>query len=69
MRDFVNASGFTWLNGWGVTKTLQELETEFLPTNYVVGSNGRIIWDSNQGGRLDDVLERALAAAESPKRE
>ena len=65
VRDFTRQAGIRWLSGWGVTSTIEQLGTEYLPTNYVIGSDGKVFWSSASSGRLDNAVERALVLAGS----
>ncbi len=63
IKSVLKAHQVTWLNGWGAIETVQELGTEYLPSVYVIGANGKLLWDSNRGGRIEDVLDRAVTLA------
>ncbi len=63
ITQFLKATGITWLNGWGANETLNALETEFLPSSYVIGANGQIVWDSSSRGTVEEALELALEMA------
>ena len=63
ITQFLKATGITWLNGWGATETLNALETEYLPSSYVIGANGQIVWDSSSRGTVEEALELALEMA------
>ena len=63
VRDHVQAKNVTWLIGWGALETLQDLGTEFLPSAYVIGADGKLLWDSQHAGTPEEALEQALALA------
>ena len=63
IKSVLEANQVTWLNGWGAIETVQELGTEYLPSLYVIGANGKLMWDSQRGGEIEDVLDRALTLA------
>jgi thiol-disulfide isomerase/thioredoxin len=63
IKSVLKAHQVTWLNGWGAIETVQELGTEYLPSVYVIGANGKLLWDSNRGGEIEVALDRALSLA------
>lgn len=63
ITQFLKATGITWLNGWGATETLNALDNEYLPSSYVIGANGQIVWDSSSRGTVEEALELALDMA------
>jgi thiol-disulfide isomerase/thioredoxin len=54
-----------WPIGWGADQTIRELGTEYLPSLYVIGSNGQILWTNAEDGEFSDVLEQALRSSNS----
>jgi len=70
VRDYVETNHVNWLIGWGALETLQDLGTEFIPMAYVIGADGKLLWDSQHEGTPDDALEQAiaLAAAQNSKK-
>ncbi len=63
IEGVLKANQVTWLNGWGAMETVQELGTEYLPSVYVFGANGKLLWDSSRGGEIEHALDRALTLA------
>jgi thiol-disulfide isomerase/thioredoxin len=49
-----------WPTGWGAIQTMRDLHNEFLPCIYVIGKNGQIMWTTEDGGDLPQVLEQLL---------
>ncbi len=65
IQQYVQKAKITWLIGWGAGETLANFGTQFLPSAYVIGADGTLMWDSERGGNIDDVLERAIVLAEA----
>lgn len=61
IKGFLQATGITWLNGYGASSTLSSLGAELIPTVWVIDRKGMIVWNSDAGGTLDEALEQALA--------
>ncbi|MFM9963550.1 MAG: redoxin domain-containing protein [Planctomycetaceae bacterium] len=56
-------AGARWPNGWGATQTIQDLNAVYLPSVYVIGTNGQIMWTSADRGELSEILEQLLKPA------
>ena len=63
MQQFLRKGTIPWPCGYGATKTLTDLEVESIPQVWVVGSDGKISWNFDAEGHLDDAIEEALTAA------
>ena len=60
-QAFLDAAGITWLNGYGAIDTLLAFEwTGAYPTMWVIGTDGKVIWNSDSPGTLEDGIEEAL---------
>ncbi len=70
VQQYVKKANISWLIGWGAGETLGDFGNRYLPTVYVIGADGKMFWDSDQGGSMHDTLERALelAAAHNSKK-
>lgn len=62
---FLKTAGIQWPNGWGAHQTIRDLGVEALPSMFVIGDDGQLLWASSDGGALPDILERALKRAKS----
>ena len=62
-RRFLDNVGITWLNGYGAVETLTEFEAEGIPAVWVIGTDGKVVWNSDSRGSVEDGIENALAAA------
>lgn len=65
VRKMIDTFGVTWPNGWDAIPTIQLLECEMLPTLYVFGPEGRMVWYSPYGGDVRKVLEIELQKLEA----
>lgn len=65
IRDFVQGARVKWLIGWGANETVLALGTEFLPTIYVIGADGKLLWNTSQDGTIEAALEQALVLADA----
>ena len=61
-QAFLEAAGITWLNGYGAVDTLSALECVAYPTMWVIGTDGKVVWNSDSPGALEDGIEKALSS-------
>ena len=61
IRRFLNFTGTTWLTGYGAGKTLKGFQVDYIPRVWVVGPNGKVVWNIDSDGGPDDGIEKALA--------
>ncbi len=59
-RAFVEGLNIPWPNAYGAGETVEALGVRALPTVFVVGRDGKIIWNSMMEGDVADFVEQAL---------
>lgn len=59
---FLKRAGIEWPNGIGAGPTLEALKCDAIPAVWVVGRDGRIVWNFDSDGELDAAIDRALAS-------
>jgi hypothetical protein len=64
---FVDEVGMTWPNGYGAAETIASLRVSGLPTVFVIGSDGRVLWHDEMDGVVEDALEAALWLRDHPQ--
>ncbi len=62
MKGFLEKAKVAWPCGYGANETLVALETQYIPQVWVVGADGKIRWNTDVPGSLEDAIEEALAA-------
>ena len=60
-HEFVDSLHIQWPNGYGAGETIAALGVRAIPAVFVVGKDGRIIWNSDRHGNVEDAIESALA--------
>jgi thiol-disulfide isomerase/thioredoxin len=60
IEEFVHETGMTWPNGYGAKRTLDQFGTHSYPFAWVIGPDGRVLWNSDYGAPADEALTRAL---------
>ena len=60
-RAFLENTGVTWLNGYGAVDTLIAFEFVGYPSMWVIGADGKIVWNIDSPGTLEDGIEEALS--------
>jgi thiol-disulfide isomerase/thioredoxin len=63
MKEFLAETKITWPCGYGAKDTLRALGTEFIPQVWVVGTDGKIHWNLDEGGSLEAAIEDALSSS------
>jgi thiol-disulfide isomerase/thioredoxin len=63
MKEFLSDTKITWPCGYGANDTLRALGTEFIPQVWVVGTDGKIHWNLDEGGSLEAAIEDALSSS------
>lgn len=61
---FLKETGITWPNGYGAGETLYHFETTGVPSIWVIGRDGKIVWNRDSDEELEAGIEQALAAKE-----
>lgn len=61
IRKFLDRFGITWPNGYGADHTLDELGVEGIPRVWVVGKDGKVLWEDGLDGTVEQAIEMALA--------
>jgi len=64
MKEHLDTLGVEWLNGYGADKTLLELQAFSVPSVWVIGPDGRIVWNFDSRESMEEGIEKALTAVE-----
>lgn len=61
-RAFVEKAGITWPNGYDAVETLQAFLTDggIFPSLWVIGRDGKVTWNRDSPGTLEEAIEKAL---------
>jgi thiol-disulfide isomerase/thioredoxin len=62
MEAFISGAGITWPNGYEAEETIGQLHVEVIPRAWVIGADGKVVWNEDSEEPLEKALERALAA-------
>lgn len=65
-KAFLNEFGITWPNAYGAAAALEALGVNAFPTIVVFGADGRVFWNDEMGGDLDDAVQAALWVRDHP---
>ena len=60
MESFLHNAGIKWLNGYGAFNTLQQLQANYIPAVWVIGTDGRVVWNTDSQETLEEGIEQAL---------
>ncbi len=61
MKQFLSETHITWPCGYGADDTLGALQVNMIPQVWVVGSDGKIVWNMDEEGSLEAAIEKALS--------
>lgn len=57
---FLNDTKITWANGYGAAETLEAFNTQCYPSAWVIGRDGKVVWNRDNSGSIEDAIARAL---------
>ncbi|HEY1602188.1 MAG TPA: TlpA disulfide reductase family protein [Pirellulales bacterium] len=59
-RGVVDSATLSWPNGYGAGATIQSLGVQAIPSVFVIGRDGRVVWNIDRPGSMQDAIESAL---------
>jgi thiol-disulfide isomerase/thioredoxin len=62
IRDYVQDTGLLWPNGYGAGPTLRSFGANAYPFAWVIGPDGRVLWNSESSSGATEAIELALQA-------
>jgi thiol-disulfide isomerase/thioredoxin len=67
VRKFLDKYKVEWPNAYGATEALLKFEAEYFPGYWLIGRDGKVVWNKALQGRvpIGDAIEKALAATGS----
>ncbi len=63
MKEFLFEANIKWPCGYGAVDTLLALQTKGIPQIWVVGTDGKIRWNLDESGNLEEAIEEALTSS------
>ncbi|HVU87968.1 MAG TPA: TlpA disulfide reductase family protein [Pirellulales bacterium] len=60
-RAVIDSAHVPYPNGYGAVATIGKLGVTYIPAVFVVGRNGRIVWNNDRPGTVEEAIESALA--------
>jgi thiol-disulfide isomerase/thioredoxin len=61
IQRFVEHFEIDWPNGYGAEKLLRQIGANYIPRVWVVGPDGKVVWNTDSEGTPIDGIEQALA--------
>lgn len=67
INEFISENGIEWPNGYGTKaeETVIAYQSQFIPEFFVIGRDGKVVFNHNSQGTLADGIELALKQGES----
>ena len=65
IQDYVQDTGLLWPNGYGAAPTLRAFGASAYPFAWVVGPDGRVLWNSDSASTPAEAIELALRSVGS----
>lgn len=62
-QGFIDKFQIPWPNGYGAEEMVHALGVSGFPTLFVIGADGRVVWNDELPGELPDQINKALDAA------
>lgn len=63
IASFLENNGVTWPNAYGAVKTMKDFEVSVIPAVWVIGTDGKVVWNSGEEAKIEDAIETALQNA------
>lgn len=65
VKRFLEKYKVEWPNAYGATETLAKFQAEYFPGYWVIGRDGKVVWNKSLQGKVAvrDAIEAALAAS------
>ena len=62
-RRFLKKAGISWPNGYAAVETLEKFLTDggIFPSAWVIGGDGKVTWNRDSAGTLEEAIADALA--------
>ena len=60
IEKFVSHLNVPWPIGYGAGKTTRQFQIPGYPTTFVIGRNGKVLWNSFEMGTLEGAIRKAL---------
>jgi len=60
IEEFAAKLNVPWPIGYGASATTKQFEIPGYPTTFVIGRNGKVVWNSFEMGSLDGAIRKAL---------
>ena len=60
-RGVIESAHVPYPNGYGAAETIDKLGVTAIPAVFVVGRNGRLVWNNDRPGTVEEAIESALA--------
>lgn len=66
-KAFLEACGVKWSNGYGAAEPIETLNLNGIPTIFVIGADGKVLWHDELDGTVEEALDAALWLRENPE--
>ncbi len=67
IKQFLDQTGITWINGYGALDTLQQYGVEYFPSIWIIDAQGQILWSMDSREPLEEAIPLALAGKLTPQ--
>lgn len=61
IQGFLTEYEISFPNGYGADDLLEDMKVVGIPTAWVIGPNGKVVWNEDSGTELEQGIEQALA--------
>jgi hypothetical protein len=66
-KAFLESNNIRRPNGYGAAEPIAGLRVDPLPTRFVFGADGKVLWHDELGGTLEEALDAALWLRDHPE--
>ena len=60
VEEFLTEAKVPWVTGYGARATFEGFQVRFIPAIFVIGTDGKVVWNKTTSGNVVDGIEAAL---------
>ena len=67
INGYIRKYKVEWPNAYGAIKTFVAFKAEYIPGYWVIGRDGKVVWNKESEGTMEAAIEDALQATAAPE--
>ncbi len=66
INSYIRKYNVEWPNAYGAIDSLIAFKAQYIPGYWVIGRDGKVVWNKGSDGTMESAIEDALKAAPAP---